>query len=154
MTTANPATMKNGTKLVIGLLALAMVMAVGLRVYLSSLESEANILQQQGLSAARVGIGLSQEGRKLLLKEEQNEIDSIYNEALQALKQEERQHFFSLAQKGADASDQELSESWTLMQKALEALPQERKDRLFALVGKAVQLAQQKAASEKKPQGQ
>jgi hypothetical protein len=139
--------MRNGTKLVIGLLALAMVIAVGLRVYLSSLTESPTILQQQGPLAARVGIGLSQEGRKLLSQQEQTELDSIYTEALQSLSQDERQHFFSLVQKGTGASDQELNESWGLMQKSLETLPQERRDRLFVLIDKAVQLAQQKAAA-------
>lgn len=124
-----------------------MLIAVGMRAYLSSLEEKSAILQQQGPLAARVGIGLSQEGRKLLSQQEQHELDSIYEEALQSLNQEERQHFFSLAQKGAGASDQELNESWTLMQKALETLPQERRERLFVLIDKAVQLAQQKSAS-------
>jgi hypothetical protein len=147
--------MRNGTKLVIGLLALAMALAIGLRFYLSSFENGSNILQQQGIAAARIGIDLSQEGRKLLPQEEQNELDSIYNEALQSLRQEERQRFFSLAQKGAGAEEQELNESWMLMQKALVTLPQGRRDRLFALIDKAVQLAQRKkAVSEKKPEGQ
>jgi hypothetical protein len=147
--------MRNGTKLVIGLLALAMALAIGLRFYLSSFENGSNILQQQGIAAARLGIDLSQEGRKLLPQEEQNELNSIYNEALQSLRQEERQRFFALSQKGADAEEQDLNESWMLMQKALVTLPQERRDRLFALIDKAVQLAQQKkAVSEKKPEGQ
>lgn len=155
MATTQPSTMRNGTKLVIGLLALAMALAIGLRFYLSSLENGSNILQQQGIAAARVGIDLSQEGRKLLPQEEQKELDSIYNEALQSLRQEERQRFFALAQKGAGAEEQELNESWMLMQKALVTLPQGRRDRLFALIDKAVQLAQQKkAVSEKKPEGQ
>jgi hypothetical protein len=154
MATTKPSTMRNGTKFVIGLLAFAMAVVIGLRFYLASEKDESNVLHQQGLPAARVGLGLSQEGRKLLAQEEQGELDSIYNEALQSLRQEERQRFFSLAQKGTGTTDQELSESWALMQKALAALPQERRDRLLALVGKAVQLAQQKAASEKKPEGQ
>ena len=87
-------------------------------------------------------------------QEEQNELNSIYEEALRSLRPEERQRFFALAQKGAKAEDQEISESWRLLQQALETLPQERRDRLFALVGKAVQLAKEKAASEKKSEGQ
>lgn len=154
MTTAQPSTMRNGTKLVLGLLVLAMALAIGLRFYLSSFESGVGDAQQQGVAAARVGIGLSQEGRKLLPQAEQNELNSIYGEALRSLRPEERQRFFALTQKGAKAGDQEIRESWRLMQKALETLPQERRDRLFALVGKAVQLAQQKAASKKKPEAQ
>lgn len=137
----------------IGLLALAVLLAVGLRYYLSSME-DSDLLRQQGAPAARKGMGLSQEGRRLLPKEEQDELDALYAEAMQSLRQEERQRFFALAQKGANAADQEIGESWTLMQKALATLPQEKKDRLFALVAKAVQLAQQqKAADEKKPPG-
>lgn len=155
MATTKSSTMRTGTKLVLGLLVLAMAAAVGLRVYLSSFESGSDILQQEGLAAARTGIELSQEGRKLLSQEEQKELDSIYNEALRSLRQEEQQRFFSLAQKGPDAEEQELNESWVLMQKALVNLPQEQRDRLFVLIDKAVQLAQQKnAISEKKPEGQ
>lgn len=154
MATEQPATLRNGTKLVVGLLCLAVAMAVGLRVYWASLEEDASVLQQRGLPAARLGIGLSQEGRKLLSQEEQQELDSLYGETLQALRQEERQRFYALSQKGAEATDQEITESWEIMQKALEALPANKRDRLFAIVGKAVQLAQQKAASEKKPEGQ
>lgn len=132
-----------------------MAMAIGSRLYFSSLENGANVLQQQGIAAARAGMDLSQEGRKLLPQEEQRELDSIYNEALQSLRQDERQRFFALAQKGADAEEQELTESWMLMQKALVTLPQERRDRLFVLIDKAVRLAQrQQATSEKKPGGQ
>src|SRR5262245_18684147 len=105
MATRESSTMKNGTKLVIGLLALAIVLAIGLRLYLSS-DSESNVMHQQGLPAARVSMGLSQEGRQLLSQKEQSELDSLYNTALQSLRQEERQRFFSLAQKGAQVSDQ------------------------------------------------
>ena len=105
MATAQPATLRNGTKLVVGLLCLAVAMAVGLRVYWASLEEEASVLQQRGLPAARLGIGLSQEGRKLLSQEEQQELDSLYGETLQALRQEERQRFYALSQKGAEATD-------------------------------------------------
>jgi len=146
--------MRNGTKLVLGLLVLAMALAIGLRLYLSSFESGVGGGQQQGVAAARVGIDLSQEGRKLLPQEEQKEMNAIYEEALQSLQPEERQRFFALAQKGAKAEDQEINESWRLMQQALETLSQERRDRLFELVGKAVQLAQEKAASEEKSEGQ
>lgn len=154
MTTAQPATLRNGTKLVIGLLCFAVVITVGLRVYWSALDEESSILQQRGLPAARMGIGLSQEGLKLLSQEEQQELNSLYGETLQALRQEERQRFYSLSQKGTGATDQEISESWEIMQKALEALSANKRERLFAIVGKAVQLAQQKAEAEKKPEGQ
>lgn len=129
-------------------------MAAGLRFYLTSLEDDSNVLLQRGMPAARLGIGLSQEGRKLLSQDEQRELDGLYREALQSLKQEEKQRFFSLAEKGAAAADQEISESWALMEKALETLAPERRDRLFALIGKAVQLGQQKAEAEKKPEAQ
>lgn len=154
MTTAQPATLRNGTKLVIGLLCFAVVITVGLRVYWSALDEESSILQQRGLPAARMGIGLSQEGLKLLSQEEQQELNGLYGETLQALRQEERQRFYSLSQKGTGATDQEISESWEIMQKALEALSANKRERLFAIVGKAVQLAQQKAEAEKKPEGQ
>lgn len=154
MTTAQPATLRNGTKLVIGLLCFAVVITVGLRVYWSALDEESSILQQRGLPAARMGIGLSQEGLKLLSQEEQQELNGLYGETLQALRQEERQRFYSLSQKGTGATDQEISESWEIMQKALEALSANKRERLFAIVGKAVQLAQQKADAEKKPEGQ
>lgn len=154
MTTAQPATLRNGTKLVIGLLCFAVVITVGLRVYWSALDEESSILQQRGLPAARMGIGLSQEGLKLLSQEEQQELNGLYGETLQALRQEERQRFYSLSQKGTGATDQEISESWEIMQKALEALSVNKRERLFAIVGKAVQLAQQKADAEKKPEGQ
>lgn len=154
MTTAQPATLRNGTKLVIGLLCFAVVITVGLRVYWSALDEESSILQQRGLPAARMGIGLSQEGLKLLSQEEQQELNGLYSETLQTLRQEERQRFYSLSQKGASATDQEISESWEIMQKALEALSANKRERLFAIVGKAVQLAQQKADAEKKPEGQ
>lgn len=154
MTTAQPATLRNGTKLVIGLLCFAVVITVGLRVYWSALDEESSILQQRGLPAARMGIGLSQEGLKLLSQEEQQELNGLYGETLQTLRQEERQRFYSLSQKGAGATDQEISESWEIMQKALEALSVNKRERLFAIVGKAVQLAQQKADAEKKPEGQ
>jgi hypothetical protein len=131
-----------------------MALAIGLRFYLSSLANRPNLLQRQGIAAARMGIDLSQEGRKLLPQEEQKELDSIYAEALQSLRPDERERFFSLARKGAAAEEQELNESWMLMQKALGTLPQGRRDRLFALIDKAVQLAQQKkVVSEKKPEG-
>ena len=143
--------MRTGAKLVIGLLVLAMALAVGLRLYFASFESETEVTRQSAADA-RVGIGLSQEGRKLLSEEEQTELNSLYEGALQSLPRDEQQRFFALAQKGASATDQELGDSWRLMQKALETLPQERRDRLFALVGKAVQLAQQKAETEKPPE--
>ncbi len=148
------ASTRSGTKLVIGLVALALMAAVGLRWYWSSLKSERDFLQQQGVAAARQGIGLSQEGRKLLPQEEQQELDALYGEALRSLRPEERQRFFALASKGAQANEDELKESWALMQKALEALAQEKRDRLFVLVSKSVQLAQEKAAAEKKQEGQ
>jgi hypothetical protein len=154
MATEPISSVRNGTKLVVGLLLFAVTIAVGLRFYLSSLEEDSSVLQQRGIPAARVGIGLSQEGRKLLSQDEQQELDSLYGETLQTLRQEEKQRFYTLSQKGANATDQEITESWELMQKALETLPQVKRDRLFAIIGKAVQLAQKKSPAEEKPDGQ
>lgn len=154
MSTTNASTTKTGTKLVLGLLALAMIVSVGLRWYHSSVEEETSILQQQGMPAVRTGMGLSQEGRKLLVQEEQKELEALYGEAFQSIRPEERQRFFALAGKGTGATDLEISESSAIVQKALESLPEQKRTRLFDLVAKSVQLAQQKAASEKRPEGQ
>jgi len=151
MATERSSYLPSGTKLVIGLLALATVLVILSRVYYTPPpEDEAlDVLQQQGIPAARQGMSLSREGRKLLPLEEQRELDAIYDEALQALTPEERQRFRSLAQQGAAASDREMAESGELMQKALRSLPQDKLQRLWALIEKAVrlQLAQQKAPS-------
>ncbi len=153
MSTTNASTTKTGTKLVLGLLALAMIVSVGLRWYHSSVEDETGVLQQQGMPAVRTGMGLSQEGRKLLVQEEQKELEALYGEAFQSIRPEERQRFFALAGKGTGATDLEISESSAIVQKALESLPEQKRTRLFDLVAKSVQLAQQKAASENKPEG-
>ncbi|MBI3245826.1 MAG: hypothetical protein HYZ50_04885 [Deltaproteobacteria bacterium] len=152
MSTTDASTPKTGTKLVLGLLALAMIVSVGLRWYHSSVEEETSVLQQQGMPAVRTGIGLSQEGRKLLAQEEQKELETLYSDAFQSIRPEERQRFFALAGKGTGATDLEISESGALVQKAIEMLPEQKRERLFALVAKSVQLAQQKAA-ENKPEG-
>ena len=85
MATTNSATLKSGTWLVIGLLALATVLVIISRVYRTPPpEDGPEILQQQGLPAARRGMDLSREGKKLLPVEEQHEMDALYAEALQA----------------------------------------------------------------------
>jgi hypothetical protein len=140
--------MKSGTKLVIGLVAVAVVLVIASRLFrLPSTDEGLEPMQQQGLPAARQGIGLSQEGIKLLPQEERQELGALYDEALQSLRPEERRRFVSLAQKGTTASDQEIAESSELIQRALRSLPPEKSERLLNLVGKAVQLqlAQQKA---------
>jgi hypothetical protein len=140
--------MKRGTKLVLGLLALATLLLVLSRVYrLPPADDLQATLQQQGIPAARQGIDLSREGRKLLPLEEQKEMDALYAAALQALSAEEQQRFLALAQKGSAGTDREVAESAALIQKAVRALPPEKSQRLFALVEKAVQLqwAQQQA---------
>jgi hypothetical protein len=150
MATERSSSLPSGTKLVIGLLTLGVVLVIISRVYRTPPGDEAlDILQQQGVPAARQGMTLSREGRKLLPLEEQREMDAIYAEALQALTPEERQRFQALAQQGAAASDREVAESGELMQKALRSLPQDKLQRLWALVEKAVrlQLAQQKSST-------
>jgi len=149
MATTNSATLKSGTWLVIGLLALATVLVIISRVYRTPPpEDGPEILQQQGLPAARRGMDLSREGKKLLPVEEQHEMDALYAEALQALTPEERQQLLTIAQKGTAANDHEVTESAELIQKALRLLPQDKGARLWALVEKAVrlQLAQEKPA--------
>lgn len=147
MTTANSTISKSGTKLVIGLVAFAAVLVIISRVYRTPPQEAHEALQQQGIPAARRGMDLSREGKKLLPVEEQGEMDALYAEALQTLTAAERQQFLTLAQKGAAATDREVTESGELIQKALGALPREKSERLWALVEKAVklQLAQQNA---------
>ncbi len=107
------------------------------------------ILQQQGIPAARQGMNLSREGRKLLPVEEQHEMDALYDEAFQTLTPEERARVQALAQKGSAANDSELAETGELVQKALRSLPPDKLQRLGALIEKAVrlQLAHQKSAA-------
>lgn len=150
MTTKRPITLKSGTKLVIGLLAFATVMVIISRVYHTPPQDDAlEILQQQGIPAARQGMDLSREGRKLLPLEEQREMDALYAEALQTLAPEERERFRTLAQRGLAANDSEVTETGTLVQKALRSLPPDKLQRLGALIEKAVrlQLAHQKSAA-------
>jgi hypothetical protein len=151
MATVNSASSRRGTWLVIGLLTLATVLVIISRVYRTPPPQDLQaVLQQQGIPAARQGIDLSREGKKLLAVEEQREMDTLYAEALQTLTPEERQYFWTLAQKGSAASDREITESTSLMQKALRSLSQEKLARLLALIEKAVrlQLAQQKSTED------
>ncbi len=146
MTTANvPTSKKNGTWLVVGLLALAVLAVIVSRVFYFSSDTTTEVLQQEGIPAARQGMALSQEGKKLLPSEEQREMDAIYTEAFKSLSVEERQRFMTLGQKGPAATDDEITETATLLNKALRSLAPERGTRLWELVSKAVQLAQQKA---------
>jgi len=150
MATERSSALSSGTKLVLGLLALAVVLVIISRIYRMPPGDEAlDVLQQQGVPAARQGMALSREGRKLLPLEEQREMDAIYAEALQALTPEERQRFQVLAQQGATVSDREVAESGELTQKALRSLPQDKLQRLWTLIEKAVrlQLAQQKSST-------
>jgi hypothetical protein len=150
MTTKRPTTLKSGTKLVIGLLALATVLVIISRVYRVPPDDEVQeVLQQQGIPAARQGMNLSREGRKLLPLEEQREMDALYAEALQTLAPEERDRFRTLAQRGLAANDSEVAETGVLVQKALRSLSQDKLQRLGALIEKAVrlQLAQQKSSA-------
>jgi hypothetical protein len=139
MATANvPSPKKNGTWLVIGIIALAVLAVIVSRVFYFSPDST--------LDDTRKGMALSQEGKKLLPIEEQRELDTIYAEAFKSLSEEERRRFMTLGQKGTAATDDEIIETATLIGKALRSLSSERGARLGALVNKAVQLAQQKAA--------
>ena len=150
MATERSATLKSGTKLVIGLLAFATVMVIISRVYRTPPEDDTlEVLQQQGIPAARQGMNLSREGRKLLPLEEQREMDALYAEALQTLAPEERDRFRTLAQRGLAATDSEVTETGVLVQKAVRSLPPDKLQRLGALIEKAVrlQLAQQKSAA-------
>ena len=150
MPTERFSSLPTGTKLLIGLLAFATVFVIISRVYRVPPEDNApEVLQQQGIPAARQGMNLSREGRKLLPLEEQRELDVLYAEALQTLTPEERQRFKTLAQQGATANDRDVTESGELVQKALRSLPQEKLQRLWALIEKAVrlQLAQQKSSA-------
>src|SRR5262249_13509155 len=150
MATERPTTCKSGTKLVIGLLALAAVLVIISRVYRVPPEDETQeILQQQGIPAARQGMDLSREGRKLLPVEEQHEMDALYAEAFRTLTPEERVRVQTLAQKGSAANDSEVAETGELVQKAVRSLPPDKLQRLGALIEKAVrlQLAQQKSSA-------
>src|SRR3954468_4595535 len=112
MATERSATLKSGTKLVIGLLVLGTILVIVSRVYRMPPDNEVQeILQQQGIPAARQGIELSQEGRKLLPVEEQQELDALYKEAFQTLTPEERGRLQTLVQKGSAANDSEVTET-------------------------------------------
>jgi len=141
-------TMTNGAKLVIGLILVALLLVIGMQWYRQH-DDVSDLMQQQGPTAARQGIELSQEGVKLLPFEEQRELGALYEAALQNLRAEEKQRFLALAKKGQTASDQEIAESSGLIQRALRTLPADKTERLLALVGKAVQLqlAQSKSSS-------
>ena len=109
-----------------------------------------DIMEQAGIPAARRGLEMSREGKKLLAAEERKEMDNLYAEALQGLPPRERESFVSVAQKGADASARELSESTELIQKALQSLPHEKQTRLFGLIEKAVELQYEKETRDKR----
>jgi hypothetical protein len=146
-TTNVPSSQKSGTWVVVGLLALAVVAVIASRAFYFSSDSAIDVLQQEGIPAARQGMALSQEGKKLLPVEEQREMEAIYAEAFKALTPEEHQRFVAIGQKGPSVTDAEITESATLLDKALRSLAPERGARLWELVSKAVQLAQQKATS-------
>ena len=148
MTTANvPSSRKSGTWVVIGLLALAVLAVIVARVFYFSSDTATDVLRQEGIPAARQGMVLSQEGKKLLPVEEQREMEAIYAEAFKSLSAQERQRFVTLGQKGSTATDDEITETATILDKALRSLAPERGTRLWELVSKAVQLAQHKAAT-------
>ena len=148
MAEENSGRMKNGTKLVIGLVLLAAVLVIVSRLYRTP---PAENLYTSGpgndFPAMRKGIDLSQEGKKLLPVEEQREMDAIYAEALQALEPTEKQRFLAIVQKGSAANDSEMAESAALVEKALGGLPSEKTTRLWILVDKAVRLAQDRSSA-------
>jgi len=148
MTTANSSS-KNRTWLIVSFLVLAAAVIFFLRTPSNNVQ---DLLRREGMPAARQGIALSQEGRKLLPPDEQREMDAIYIDALNTLSAGERQRFLAVAQRGAAATDDEIAESAELLQKALGALSQAQKTRLWELVEKSVKLAQQKASAAPKPQ--
>ena len=148
MPTANASSSpKSGTWLVVGLLALATIAVIVSRVFYFSSDTADDLLQKEGLQAARQTMPLSQEGKKLLPIAEQKEMEAIYTEAFKALSVEEQQRFMTLAKKGPAATDAEIKETATLLDKAMRSLAPERGTRLWTLVSKAVQLAQQQKAS-------
>ncbi|MGH7965271.1 MAG: hypothetical protein ACRERD_26250 [Candidatus Binatia bacterium] len=150
MTTARSTTSRRGTWLVIGLLALATILVIISRVYRTPPPPQdlQETTQQPDFAGARQGIELAREGVNLLPVEEQRELDALYTAALQALSPEEKQRFFSLAQKGAGANDQEIVESTQLIQQALNSLPPDKNARLWTLVDKAVQLQRAQGGAE------
>src|SRR5581483_5303865 len=116
MSTANaPSSPRSGTWLVVGLLALATVAVIVSRVFYSSPDTTVDLLQKEGLPAARQGMALSQEGKKLLPIEEQREMDAIYAEAFKSLSAEERQRLTALGQKGTAATDAEITETAAIL---------------------------------------
>ncbi|MGE0821016.1 MAG: hypothetical protein AB7G75_27335 [Candidatus Binatia bacterium] len=146
MTEVHSASSKRGVWLVVGILMLmAITLVVSWMMYVPDRTTE--FLHQEGMPAARQGMVLAQEGKKLLPPEEQREMDAIYAEAFQALTAEERQRFQSVTQQGARSTDRDIAESATLLEKALRSLPEERGTRLWALVNKAVKLAQEQPAA-------
>jgi hypothetical protein len=148
MPTANASSSpKSGTWLVVGLLALATIAVIVSRVFYFSSDTADDLLQKEGLQAARQTMPLSQEGKKLLPIAEQKEMEAIYTEAFKVLSVEEQQRFMTLAKKGPAATDAEIKETATLLDKAMRSLAPERGTRLWTLVSKAVQLAQRQKAS-------
>jgi hypothetical protein len=122
-------------------LALATVLVIVSRIYRTPAPPDwQEILQQPGFSAARRGMNLSQEGKKLLPVAEQREMDILYAEALQSLTPKEQQRFWTMVQKGTTATDPEIRESADLIQRALHSLAPDKRTRLLALIEKAVQL--------------
>jgi hypothetical protein len=149
MAKANSWIRTNGTWLVVSFLAVAMLLVIISRVYRAALPppKPSDIWEEQGAPAARRGMALSQEGRKLLPMEEQREVDTLYTEAMQTLTPGERQQFTALVQKNEAATAQEIAESGQLIGRAINSLPPEKRERLFLLVKKSVQLAQQQEAT-------
>jgi hypothetical protein len=141
---------KRGSWLVMSAIAVFTVLIVLAYMYRPvPREGWRNIMAEPGIPAARRGLEMSREGRKLLSAEEQKEMDQLYAEALQGLPPQERKAFIAVSQKGAAASARELSESTELIQKALQSLPHEKQSRLFGLIEKAVRLQYEKEQSGK-----
>ncbi len=140
-----PSVSKRGSWLVLAFVAVASVLVI---VTWNSRpvprEGWRKLLEESGLPAARRGIELSRLGRRLLSLHEQQEMDRLYAEALQALPEHERRAFGVLSQKGAEASARYLQQSAELVQKSISSLPAEKQDRLFGLIEKAVRLQYEK----------
>ena len=94
-------TMTNRTKLAISLVIVAILLAIGLQWYRQH-DEVSDVLLRQGPDAARQGIGLSQEGVKLLAPEERQELGALYQTALQNLSDADKQRFTTLAKKGQE----------------------------------------------------
>ncbi len=124
--------------LTIGIIAVAITYTYNFRN--PPTEVPGTALQGKGVDAARRGIAMSREGRRLLAPEERLEMDQLYSQALKALSPSEMQVFAELRGLGENLTDRNIEEMGGLIQKAIASLPAEENGRLLALVGKTVKL--------------